>query len=64
MQNNNPDKFNLPSLDYDMKMSISMLYGGCACLTKLYFSFWTWIWLLGIQLQGTSPTFDKEGEME
>ena len=37
MQNNNPDTFYLPSLDYDMKMSISMLYGGCACLTKLYF---------------------------
>ena len=27
--------------------------------TKFYFPFWTWIWSLGILLQGGSPTFDK-----
>ena len=27
--------------------------------TNVYFSFWTWIWSLGIQLQEVSPTFDK-----
>ena len=27
--------------------------------TKRYFSFWIWIWPLGIQRQGGSPTFDK-----
>ena len=27
--------------------------------TNVYFSFWTWIWSLGIQLQEISPTFDK-----
>ena len=27
--------------------------------TKFYFSFLTWIWFVGIQLQEGSPTFDK-----
>ena len=27
--------------------------------TTVYFSLWTWIWSLGIQLQKVSPTFDK-----
>ena len=27
--------------------------------TKFYFSVWTWIWSLGIQLQKVSPKFEK-----
>ena len=32
--------------------------------TKRYFSFWIWIWPLGIQLQEGSPTFDKVSKLE
>ena len=35
-------------------------YGGRKqATTKFYFSYCTWIWCLGIQLQKGSPTFDK-----
>ena len=35
-------------------------YGGRKqATTKFYFSYCTWIWCLGIQLQEGSPTFDK-----
>ena len=51
----------LPFLhDYDVKMPIFAFYGERKQeRTKFYFSFWTWIWSLGIRLQEGSPTFDK-----
>ena len=46
--------------DYDMKMPNLAFYGLCKqATTKFYFSFLTWKWSLGIQLQEDSPTFDK-----
>ena len=46
--------------DYDVNMPNFAFYGGRKQATrKCYFSFWTCIWSLGIQLQEGSPTFDK-----
>ena len=46
--------------DYDVKMPNFAFYGERKqATTKFNFSFWTWIWSLGIQLQEGSPTFDK-----
>ena len=46
--------------DYDMKMHNLAFYGLYKqATTKFYFSFWTWKWSIGIQLQEDSPTFDK-----
>ena len=44
--------FLLPFLhDYDVKMRNFVFYGERKQVTaKFYFSFWTWIWSLGIQL--------------
>ena len=47
--------------DYDVKMPNFAFYGGRKQPTKkFYFSFWTWIWSLEIQLQEGSPTIDEE----
>ena len=56
----------LPSLhDYDVKMpNVTFYEGRKQASTKFSFSFWTWIWFLVIQLQETSPTFDKVSELE
>ena len=57
----------LPCLyDYDVKMSNFTLYGGRkqAVTKKFSLSFWTWIWCLGIQLQESTPTFNKVSELE
>ena len=53
-QNNNSHAFlyiSLPSLhDYDEKMPNFTFYGGRKQVTaKFSFSFWTWIWFLGIR---------------
>ena len=46
--------------DYDVKMPNFAFYGGRKqATTTFYFSFCTWIWCLGTQLQEVSPTFDK-----
>ena len=46
--------------DYDVKMPNFVFYGGRKqAATKFYFSYCTWIWCLGNQLQEGSPTFDK-----
>ena len=46
--------------DYDVKMPNFAFYGGRKqATTKFYFSYCTWIWCLGIQLQEGSPTFDN-----
>ena len=46
--------------DYDVNMPNFAFYGGRKqATTKFCFSFCTWIWSLGIQLQEGSPTFDK-----
>ena len=46
--------------DYDVNLPNFAFYGGRKqATTKFYFSFCTWIWCLGIQLQEGSPTFDK-----
>ena len=46
--------------DCDVKMPNFAFYGGRKqATTKFYFSYCTWIWCLGIQLQEGSPTFDK-----
>ena len=46
--------------DYDVNMPNFAFYGGRKqATTKFYFSFCTWIWCLGIQLQEGSPTFDQ-----
>ena len=46
--------------DYDVKMPNFAFYGGRKqAATKFYFSYCTWIWCLGNQLQEGSPTFDK-----
>ena len=51
----------LPLLHYnDMKMPHFTFNGERKeAMTKLYFSLWTWIWSLGIQLQEGSSRFDK-----
>ena len=47
--------------DYDdVKMHSFAFYGvRKEATTKFYFTFWTWIWSLGIKFQEGSPTFDK-----
>ena len=46
--------------DYDVNMPNFAFYRGRKQATKkFYFSYCTWIWCLGIQLQEGSPTFDK-----
>ena len=51
--------------DYDVKMRNFVFYGGRKQATaKFDFSFWTWIWSLGIQLQEGLPTFDKVSGLE
>ena len=46
--------------DYNVNMPNFAFYGGRKqATTKFYFSFYTWIWFLGIQLPEGSPTFDK-----
>ena len=51
--------------DYDVNMTNFLFYGGRKqATTKFYFSFCTWIWYLGIQLQEGSPTFDKGSGQE
>ena len=51
--------------DYDVKMPYFTFYGGRKqATTKFSFSFWTWICFLGIQLQESSPTFDKVSELQ
>ena len=46
--------------DHDVKMPNFAFYGERKqATTKCSFSFCTWIWSLGIQLQEGSPTFDK-----
>ena len=51
----------LPFLpDYDVKLPNLAFYGLYKqATTKFYFSFLTWKWSIGIQLQEGSPTFDK-----
>ena len=51
----------LPLLHYyDMKMPHFTFNGERKeAMSKLYFSLWTWIWSLGIQLQKGSSRFDK-----
>ena len=51
----------LPLLHYnDIKMPHFTFNGERKeAMTKLYFSLWTWIWSLGIQLQEGSSRFDK-----
>ena len=51
----------LPFLhDYDVKFPNWTFHGGRKqATTKFYFFFWTWIGILGIQLQEGSPTFVK-----
>ena len=52
----------LPSLhNYNMKMPNFTFYKGRnQAISTFSFSLWTWIiWFLGIQLQESSPTFDK-----
>ena len=45
---------------YNVKMPNFAYYGEfIQVTTKFYFSIWTWIWSLGIQLQEGSRTFDK-----
>ena len=53
----------LPFLhDYDVKIPNFAFHGERKqATTKFYFSFCTWIWSLRIQLQESSPTFDKVG---
>ena len=53
--------FHCPFLhDYNVKMPNFVFYGvRKQATTKFCFSFCTWIWSLGIQLQEGSPTFDK-----
>ena len=47
--------------DYDVKMPNFTFNGKLKQATmKFYFSFWTWIRSLRIQLQFGSPTFDKD----
>ena len=55
-----------PSLhDYEVKMPNFTFYGGLKqAKTKFSFSFWNWIRFLTIKLQESSPTFDKESELE
>ena len=44
---------------YNVKMPNFAVYGvRKLATTKFYFSFWTWIWSLGIQLQEGSPTLN------
>ena len=51
--------------DYDVNMPNFAFYGGRKqATTKFYFSYCTWIWCLGIQLQEGSPTFDKVSGQE
>ena len=51
--------------DYDVKMPNFAFYGGRKqATTKFYFSYCTWIWCLGIQLQEGSPTFDNVSGQE
>ena len=46
--------------DYDVNMPNFAFYGRRKQASmKFYFSFCTWIWCLGIQLQDGSPPFDK-----
>ena len=46
--------------DYDVKLPNLAFYGLYKqATTKFYFSFLTWKWSIGIQLQEGSPTFDK-----
>ena len=46
--------------DYDVNLPNFSFYGGRKqATTKFYFSYCTWIWCLGIQLQEGSLTFDK-----
>ena len=51
----------LPLLHYyEVKMPHSTFNGEHKeAMTKLYFSLWTWIWSLGIQLQEGSSRFDN-----
>ena len=54
----------LPSLHYyDGKMPNLKFYGEREQATaKVSFSFWTWIWFLGIRLKKNSLEFDKVNE--
>ena len=56
----------LPSLhDYDGKMPNFTFYGGRKQATaKFSFSFYTWIWFLGIRLKKSSLAFDVVNELE
>ena len=58
----------LPSLhNYDMKMpNFTTFYKRHnQAISRFSFSFWTWIWFLGIHhLQESSPTFDNVMEMK
>ena len=51
----------LPLLhDYDVKIPNFTSYGGCKqATTKFSFSFWTWLWFLGIRFKESSLAFDK-----
>ena len=49
--------------DHDVKIPTFAFYGvRKQVTTKFCFSFCTWMWSLGIQLQEGSPTFDKVNE--
>ena len=52
--------FSLPFLHgYNVKLTNFTFCGKLKqATTKFYFSFWTWVGILWIQLQGVSPTFD------
>ena len=51
--------------DYHLKMpNFPFCEGRKQAMTKLYFSLWTWIWLIEIQLQKSSLAFDKASELE
>ena len=56
----------LPSRhDQGGKMPNFTFYGRRQQATaKFYFSFWTWIWFLGIRLKKSSLGFDKVNELE
>ena len=46
--------------DHDVKIPTFAFYGvRKQATTKFCFSFCTWMWSLGIQLQEGSPTFDQ-----
>ena len=48
---------------YDRKMS-NFTFGGGRKQATAKFSFWTWIWFLGVRLKKNSLAFDEVNELE